>query len=211
MAKLIQRNKLKVMDALINEYPDAGCALNHETVFQLLVATVLSAQTTDASVNKVTPQLFKIAPDAKHMAKLSIDDVSQIIHSIGMYKQKAKHVVELSKQLVEKYDGEIPCDFSLLQQLPGVGRKTANVVLSVGFNEQHIAVDTHVFRLANRIGLVEEDNVLDTEYALMKCIPKNHWTKMHHALIFHGRKICDAKKPKCETCCIKNICKKNNL
>lgn len=211
MSKLIQRNKLKVMESLINEYPDAGCALDHETVFQLLVATVLSAQTTDASVNKVTPALFKKAPDAKHMANLSVLEVSEIIHSIGMYKQKAKHVVELSKQLVEKYDGEVPCDMGLLQQLPGVGRKTANVVLSVGFNEQHIAVDTHVFRLANRIGLVEEDNVLDTEYALMKCIPKNNWTKMHHALIFHGRKICDAKKPKCEICCIKNICKKNFL
>ncbi len=199
------------MDALIAEYPDAGCALNHSSVYQLLIATVMSAQTTDVSVNKVTPALFKKAPDAKAMSKLSPEDVEQYIHSIGMYKQKAKNVVNLSRMLVEKYDGRVPQDFDALQELPGVGRKTANVVLSVGFGEQHIAVDTHVFRLSNKIGLTKADNVLDTELQLMKCIPKENWTNMHHALIFHGRRVCSARNPECEICCIKSICKKNSI
>lgn len=211
MSLLSQKRKMMVVDTLIAEYPDAKCALDHKSVFQLLVATVLSAQTTDASVNKVTPALFKKAPDAKRMADLSVDEISGCIHSIGMYKQKAKHVSELSKMLCDKYDGKVPQDYDALTSLPGVGRKTANVVLSVGFGEEHIAVDTHVQRLANRIGLVATDNVLDTELALMKCIPENKWTKTHHALIFHGRNVCSAKNPKCEKCCVENICKKFSI
>lgn len=211
MSKLSKGNIEKVMNALLAEYPDADCALNHKNVFELLVATVMSAQTTDASVNKVTPALFKKAGTAAKMAKMEPEQIEEYIHSIGMYKQKAKHLVELSKQLVERFDGEVPQDFDALISLPGVGRKTANVVLSVGFGEQHIAVDTHVFRLANRIGLVDEENVLDTELTLMKILPKEHWTEMHHALIFHGRKICNAKTPLCDKCCIKKLCKKNLL
>lgn len=199
------------MDSLLAEYSDADCALNHKNVFELLIATVLSAQTTDASVNKVTPALFKKAGTAAKMAKMAPEEVEEYIHSIGMYKQKAKHIVTLSQQLIERFNGQVPQDFDSLVSLSGVGRKTANVVLSVGFGEQHIAVDTHVFRLANRIGLVEEKNVLDTELSLMKILPKEHWTEMHHALIFHGRKICNAKNPLCEKCCIKNVCKKNFL
>ncbi len=211
MSKLANKNKIKVMEVLLAEYPDAECALNHKNVYELLVATVLSAQTTDMSVNKVTPALFKRANNANKMAKMKLLELENYIHSIGMYKQKAKNIKALSKILVEKYDADVPQDFDALISLPGVGRKTANVVLSVGFGEQHIAVDTHVFRLANRIGLVETNNVLDTELSLMKCIPEEHWTEMHHALIFHGRKVCNAKKPLCEKCCIKNICKKNSL
>lgn len=211
MSKLNVKNLTKVMDLLLAEYPDAECALVHKNVYELLVATVLSAQTTDVSVNKVTPALFKKAGTALKMSKMRPEEVEEYIHSIGMYKQKAKNVVNLSKQLVERFEGTVPQDFDALVSLPGVGRKTANVVLSVGFGEQHIAVDTHVFRLANRIGLVEENNVLDTEFSLMKKIPEEHWTQMHHALIFHGRKICHAKNPACEKCCIKNVCKKNLL
>lgn len=209
MSKLTKKKIEEASALLMAEYPDAKCALDHKSVYQLLVATVLSAQTTDVSVNKVTPMLFKKAPDAKKMSKMSPEEVADIIHTIGMYKQKAKHVVELSKQLVERFGGAVPQDFEALTSLPGVGRKTANVVLAVGFNEERIPVDTHVFRLANRIGFVEEKDVLSTELSLMKCLPENTWTKMHHALIFHGRKICNAKNPKCEECCIKNICKKN--
>ncbi len=209
MPKLNDKNITKVIDILLAEYPDAECALVYKNVYELLVATVLSAQTTDVSVNKVTPALFNKAGTALKMSKMQPAEVEEYIHSIGMYKQKAKNVVNLSKQLVERFAGQVPQDFDLLTSLPGVGRKTANVVLSVGFGEQHIAVDTHVFRLANRIGLVEENNVLDTELSLMKKLPEEHWTEMHHALIFHGRKVCDAKKAKCEICCIKNICKKN--
>ena len=208
MSKLSQGNVIKVMDLLLAEYPDAGCALNHKSVYQLLVATVLSAQTTDASVNKITPALFKLAPNAKAMAELDVSQIEDCIHSIGMYRQKAKNVLNLSRILATEYKGKVPQDFDALTSLPGVGRKTANVVLSVGFGEQHIAVDTHVFRLANRIGLVETDNVLDTEMELMKRIPEEHWTEMHHALIFHGRRVCAAKKPDCENCCIKKLCKK---
>ena len=211
MSLLSRKRKNEVIDTLIKEYPQAKCALDHESVFQLLIATVLSAQTTDASVNKVTPALFKKAPDAKRMARLSYDDAAQYIHSIGMYRQKAKHIVDLSKMLNEKYDGDVPQDFDALTSLPGVGRKTANVVLSVGFGEAHIAVDTHVQRLSNRIGLTETDNVLDTERALMKALPESKWTAAHHALIFHGRNVCSARNPKCEKCCIENMCKKNSL
>lgn len=211
MSQLSKKRKIEVVDTLIAEYPDAGCALDHKSVFQLLVATVLSAQTTDASVNRVTPALFKKAPDAKRMAKLSAEEISEYIHSIGMYRQKAKHVKELSEILTEKYGGNVPQSFDALTSLPGVGRKTANVVLSVGFGEEHLAVDTHVQRLANKIGLVETDNVLGTELALMKAIPENRWTKAHHALIFHGRRVCHARKPDCENCCIENICKKNSV
>ena len=211
MSLLSVKRKNEVIDTLIKEYPQAKCALDHESVFQLLIATVLSAQTTDASVNKVTPALFKKAPDAKRMAKLSYDDAAGYIHSIGMYRQKAKHIVDLSKMLNEKYDGDVPQDFDALTSLPGVGRKTANVVLSVGFGEAHIAVDTHVQRLSNRIGLTETDNVLDTERALMKALPESKWTAAHHALIFHGRNVCNARNPKCEKCCIENMCKKNSL
>lgn len=211
MSKLNVKNLTKVTEILLAEYPDAECALIHKNVYELLVATVLSAQTTDVSVNKVTPALFKKAGTALKMSKMQPEEVEEYIHSIGMYKQKARNVVNLSKQLVERFEGAVPQDFDALVSLPGVGRKTANVVLSVGFGEQHIAVDTHVFRLANRIGLVEENNVLDTELSLMKKIPEEHWTEMHHALIFHGRKICHAKNPLCEKCCIKNVCKKNLL
>ncbi|NCB41277.1 MAG: endonuclease III [Clostridia bacterium] len=208
---LSKQQKEMAVEKLLQAYPDAQCALHYNTEFQLLISVVLSAQTTDKSVNEVTPALFLQAPDAYAMAKLSQEEIQKFIKKIGMFRTKAANISKLSAMLTEKYDGEVPADYDKLLELPGVGRKTANVVLSVAFGEQRIAVDTHVFRLANRIGFTNESNVLKTEEALMKAIPQKSWTAIHHALIYHGRQICTARNPKCENCCIVAECKKNNL
>ncbi|MDO4352685.1 MAG: endonuclease III [Clostridia bacterium] len=197
----------KILDILEQTYPDAGCALEHIDIFELLICVVLSAQTTDKSVNKVTPALFAKYPDAAALSQADPDDVAEYIRSIGMYRTKSKNIVTLSKALVANYDGKVPDDYDSLVSLPGVGRKTANVVLSVGFGHQRLAVDTHVFRVANRIGFVCEKDVLKTELALMEVIPENRWTRTHHSLIFHGRNCCDARKPKCTECPINQYCK----
>ena len=211
MSKLTKENRINVINIMLKEYKDAKCALDYDTNFHLLIAVVLSAQTTDVAVNKISPALFKAAPNAFVMAKMKQTQLEKYIRSIGLYKNKAKNILALSKELVEKYNGEVPNNFDDLVSLPGVGRKTANVVLCEVFGQPAIAVDTHVFRLANRIGLVAEDNVLDTELALQKAIEKMNWTKMHHALIWHGRRVCTARKPMCDECCIKDFCKKNNV
>lgn len=195
-----------VLDILDEEYPEAECALDHMNLFQLIVAVVLSAQTTDVSVNKVTPSLFVAYPTPDDLAKANQFDVEEILRFIGMYRTKAKNIINLAKKLVENHGGEVPSDYESLVALPGVGRKTANVVLSVGFGQQRIAVDTHVFRVANRIGLVKEKDVLATELSLMKRLPENRWSRTHHSLIFHGRNCCTARKPKCEECCILGLC-----
>ena len=205
--KTINKNDIpKVLDILEETYPDAECALDHYNVFELLVAVVLSAQTTDVSVNKVTPELFSKYPDAKALSEANQDDVMEIIRTIGMYKTKSKNIINLAKVLTDKYDGQVPDTYEELVELPGVGRKTANVVLSVGFGVQRIAVDTHVFRVSNRIGLVDEKDVLSTEMSLMERIPEDRWSRTHHSLIFHGRNICDARKPKCKECPIEGYC-----
>ncbi len=195
-----------ILDILEQTYPEAGCALEHTDIFELLVCVVLSAQTTDKSVNRVTPALFAKYPDAVSLSQADPCDVAEYIRSIGMYKTKSKNIVNMAKALVSDFDGNVPDDYDSLISLPGVGRKTANVVLSVGFGHQRIAVDTHVFRVANRIGLVNEKNVLDTELSLMDVIPRNRWTQTHHSLIFHGRNCCDARNPKCAECPINQYC-----
>lgn len=210
MAKLTKQNREKVIKIMLREYKGAKCALDYDSNFHLLVAVVLSAQTTDIAVNKISPALFKAAPDAFAMSKMKQTELEKYIKSIGLYKNKAKNILALSKELVEKYDGEVPGDFDALVSLPGVGRKTANVVLAEVFGKQTIAVDTHVFRLANRIGFVSTDNPLDTELGLQKVIEEKNWTKMHHALIWHGRKVCMSRNPNCSECCINDLCKKNN-
>ncbi len=197
---------IRTLDILEETYPDAECALDHINVFELLVAVVLSAQTTDVSVNKVTPALFEKYPDALSLSKADQDDISDIIRTIGMYKTKSKNIINLSKKLVSDFDGIVPCDYDALVSLPGVGRKTANVVLSVGFGKQRIAVDTHVFRVSNRLGLVHEDDVLKTELALMEHVPEERWSRTHHSLIFHGRNICHARKPNCKECPVSMLC-----
>ena len=195
-----------ILDRLEENYPDAECALVHQNVYQLIVAVALSAQTTDKSVNLITPALFEKYPTAADLAVAEVSDVEDYIRRIGMYKTKAKNIVGMAKALVEKHGGQVPEDYDALVNLPGVGRKTANVVLSVGFGHQRIAVDTHVFRVANRIGLVAEKDVLKTELSLMDRIPEERWSKTHHSLIFHGRQCCDARKPKCEECSISQWC-----
>ncbi len=205
----MEKKKIKeILDRLEQTYPDAECALHHQNVFQLIIAVALSAQTTDKSVNQVSPALFEAYPDAFALAEADPEEVSQYIKRIGMYKTKAKNIVGLAKILAEKYDGKVPEDYEKLIELPGVGRKTANVVLSVGFGHQRIAVDTHVFRVANRIGLASEKDVLKTELALMNCIPEERWSRTHHSLIFHGRNCCAARKPDCENCSISDLCEK---
>ena len=201
---------IKTLDILEETYPEAECALDHRNVFELLVCVVLSAQTTDKSVNRISPELFAKYPDAQALSEADQADVEEILHSIGMYRTKAKNIISLAKELVIRYHGMVPDTYDELVELPGVGRKTANVVLSVGFGVQRIAVDTHVFRVANRIGLVHEKDVLKTELALMECIPEDRWSRTHHSLIFHGRNICDARKPKCKECPLTELCQWDN-
>lgn len=196
----------KILDILEQSYPDAECALHHKNVFQLIVAVALSAQTTDKSVNQVTPALFERYPDAEALAEADVEDISEYIKRIGMYRTKAKNIVAMAQKLCADFGGQVPDNYDDLISLPGVGRKTANVVLSVGFGQQRIAVDTHVFRVANRIGLVHEKDVLKTELALMDRIPEERWSRTHHSLIFHGRQCCDARKPKCDSCPIVTYC-----
>ena len=200
---------IKILNGLREEYPDAECALNHKNNYELIVAVALSAQTTDKSVNEATPALFKKYPTPEKLSKAKPSDVEPLIRRIGMYKTKSKNIVGLAKELMARYGGEVPDTYEELVELPGVGRKTANVVLSVGFGQQRIAVDTHVFRVSNRIGLVHEKDVLKTEESLMKAIPNDRWSESHHSLIFHGRNCCHARKPNCEECVIKKLCEKN--
>ena len=209
MAKLTKENGIKAIELLMEEYPDAKCALDYDTPYHLLVAVMLSAQATDVSVNKATPALFAAVKDAYDMVKLSQGELEDYIRKIGMYHTKASNILKMSAMLIEKYNGEVPGDFDSLTELPGVGRKTANVMLSEVFGQQRIAVDTHVFRLSNRIGFTAEKDVLATELSLMKVIPEDKRTAMHHALIWHGRRVCSARAPKCEECVLKEICKKN--
>ncbi len=201
-------NIINVMEQL---YPDAGCELDFDSIFELLISVVLSAQTTDKSVNKISPALFKLYPDAFSLAKADQSTLENMLRSIGMYKTKARHLIALSRILVKEHKGQVPQEYDQLIKLPGVGRKTANVVLSVGFGQQRIAVDTHVYRLANRIGFTEEKDVLSTELKLMKRIPRGKWIRLHHLLIWHGRRVCSARNPKCISCGIEGLCKKKGL
>ncbi len=206
----------EVLDVLKNCYPDAECALDHENIYQLLVAVVLSAQTTDVSVNKVTPALFAKYPSPRSLADAAasdfdatVEEVSSYIHSIGMYRTKARNVVKLSCSLVNDFGGEVPSDMETLMSLPGVGRKTANVVRAVGFGKQAMPVDTHVLRVSHRIGLAgasSEGNPLLTEKELLSVIPQDRLTEAHHSLIFHGRRCCTARNPKCGECGISEYC-----
>lgn len=174
--------------------------------FTLLVAVVLSAQATDKGVNKATPALFKAAPTPQKMAALGEDKIRDYIKTIGLYKAKAKNVYLLSKMLVEQYDSKVPQDRDELQKLPGVGRKTANVVMNCAFGQPTMAVDTHVFRVSNRIGLTKAKNPLQTEEQLVKIIPESYLFDAHHWLILHGRYTCIARRPKCYECVIVDLC-----
>ena len=196
----------KIVEILKETYPDAKCELNYETPLQLLVATILSAQTTDKKVNEVTEGLFKDYPDLDAFLTITNDELEERIKQIGLYRNKAKNLIMMFNQVKEKFNGEVPQTMEGITSLAGAGRKTANVVLSNAFGVPSIAVDTHVFRVTNRIGIVNEKNVEKTEFALMDVIPKNRWSHSHHLFIFHGRRMCKARKPECDACPIKDDC-----
>lgn len=199
----------RVLEALKKEYPDAKCELNYETPFQLLVATALSAQTTDVKINEITKTFFKDYPDVYSMSKISQEELEERLKTIGLYRNKAKNLLMMCKQIIENFDGEVPPTMEGITSLAGAGRKTANVVLSNAFGVPAIAVDTHVFRVSNRIGLAKADNVLDTEKQLQEELPKKEWTLAHHLIIFHGRRRCYARKPDCPNCPINKDCDYN--
>lgn len=196
----------EVLDILASLYPGAECELNFQSRFQLLVAVVLSAQTTDIKVNQVTKVLFEAYPDLDTMLEIKEETLMEYLKYLGLYKMKTKHVMGLCKKLKEDFNGEIPSTLEELTSLPGVGRKTANVVMSNGFGIPAIAVDTHVFRVSNRIGLAKAKDVLETEKQLMKVIPKDLWSDTHHRLILHGRRVCKARSPLCESCTLNHVC-----
>lgn len=195
-----------VLKMLESEYGHTTTALNYKSNFQLLVATMLSAQSTDNQVNKITENLFRECPDARSFAALSLEDLEEKIKQVGLYRNKARNILAASKMILNDFGGKVPQTLEELTRLPGVGRKTANVVVSVAFGVPAIAVDTHVFRVANRIGLAEANNELNTELQLQKNIPREKWARAHHWLIWHGRKICKAQNPRCEICPVREYC-----
>ncbi|MBQ9008064.1 MAG: endonuclease III [Clostridia bacterium] len=196
----------QILSILETTYPDARPALNFESPYQLLTAVILSAQCTDVKVNKVTPELFRRYPDAAALAAAPVSDVEDVIRTCGLFHAKARNLIATARILTEQYGGEVPRTREALEALPGVGRKTANVVLSCAFGEDAIAVDTHVFRVSNRLGLADAPDVLKTEEQLMANIPKDQWSHAHHWLIFHGRQVCHSRNPACATCPLRTLC-----
>lgn len=198
-----------VINILAATYPNADTELNFTTNYELLVAVMLSAQCTDKRVNLVTAELFKEYNTPEKMLTLSSGELEQKIKSCGLYRSKAAHILSASKDILDRFNGQIPSTVKDLQTLAGVGRKTANVVFAVGFGGDAIAVDTHVFRVSNRIGLANAKNPLETEKALNRLIDQHLWGKAHHYLIHHGRNLCSARSPKCDICPLADICKYN--
>lgn len=201
-----KQTKEKILNELERLYPDAKPALAYSTAYELLVAVILSAQCTDARVNKVTAELFKEHNTPQSMLSLSQEELEGYIFSCGLYHSKAAHILSASADILEKFGGEVPSTIKELKTLSGVGQKTANVVYSVWFGGDAIAVDTHVFRVSNRLGLAKADNVKQTEEQLHKSIPKSDWSKAHHWLIFHGRKVCHSQRPDCPNCTLSSLC-----
>lgn len=207
MKKMLGKEEAReVIRILLQLHPDAKAELNFSNPFELLIATILSAQTTDVQVNKITDKLFQDYKTPEDFIKLTEEELANKIKTCGFYRNKSKNILATCRILVDQYQGRIPDTMEELMELPGVGRKTANVVLSNAFNKPAIAVDTHVFRVSNRIGLADSDNVLDTEKDLMNIIDKDMWSKAHHLLIFHGRRICKARKPLCDKCPLTGYC-----
>ena len=202
-------SKKAILEELTRLYPDAGPELNFTNPYETLVAVMLSAQCTDKMVNKVTPAVFARYPDVASMAKATVEELHPMVKACG-FKSKATNIIETCKLLMLRHGGEVPRTMEELTALPGVGRKTANVVMSNAFGVPAIAVDTHVFRVSNRLGLAEADDVLKTELQLQKAIPKKEWLDMHHRIIFHGRRVCAARKPACETCTLSPWCQYAN-
>ncbi|MEO8620673.1 MAG: endonuclease III [bacterium] len=196
-----------VLQRLLAEYPNAHCALDFTNAFELLSATILSAQCTDKRVNMVTPNLFARYPNATALAAANQSDVEEIIKTTGFFRNKAKSLIGMATGLVERHGGEVPADMDALVQLPGVGRKTANVILGNAFGRNDgIVVDTHVTRVSNRLGLVAGTDAVKIEQALMPLFPQQHWTMLSHLFIEHGRQVCDARAPRCGDCVLADVC-----
>ena len=202
----------QIMQLLDLHYPQADCALEHRTPFQLVAATILSAQCTDVMVNQVTPELFRRAPDAESMLQLSQPELERIIHRTGFFSNKAKNILGMAKGIVERFHGEVPQTMEELLSLPGVGRKTASVVLGVAFHKaEGIVVDTHVGRLSQRLGWTKESDPVKIERDLIKLIPHEKWIELSHQLIYHGRGLCNARQPHCGDCFLQKLCPSANL
>jgi len=202
----MRTSKKAILAALHDLYPDAGPELNFTNPYETLIATMLSAQCTDKQVNKVTPAVFARYPDAHAMAEAQLDDLFPMVKSCG-FKSKASNIIETCRLLCARHGGEVPATREELTALPGVGRKTANVVLVNAFKVPALAVDTHVFRVSNRLGLADAKTVEETEKQLMRAIPKGDWCDAHHWLIWHGRRVCKAQRPLCEECGLRDMCK----
>ena len=200
------QEKREALALLQDLYYDAKPALEYSTAYELLVAVVLSAQCTDARVNIVTRELFKGHNTPEKMLTLSQEQLEKYIFSCGFYRNKAAHILSASQDIVDRFGGEVPSTIEELMSLAGVGKKTANVVYSVWFGGAAIAVDTHVFRVSNRLGLAKGKTPQQVEAGLMKAVPKSDWSKVHHQLIYHGRQICHSQKPKCEVCPLAPLC-----
>lgn len=198
----------RVLDYFEELFPDASCELNHSNVFELIVAVMLSAQTTDKKVNQVTEHLFKKYPTIESYANASLEDLQNEIKTIGLYRNKAKNLQKLAQTILQDFDGQVPSNRKDLESLPGVGRKTTNVVLSVGYDVPAFAVDTHVERISKRLGFAKkDDNVLTVEKKVCRSISRNLWNKSHHQFIFFGRYFCKAQNPNCNQCQLYDMCK----
>lgn len=196
----------RILDQLDALYPDAATELHFETPFQLLVATMLSAQCTDKRVNMITPRLFARFPDAVSVSAATVEEIEDLIRDCGLFHTKARNVLKTARLLVEQWGGEVPADREQLMTLPGVGRKTANVVVANAFGQDAIAVDTHVFRVSHRLGWAQAKDPDGTEEELMRAIPKKQWSQAHHWLILHGRRVCVARSPLCHECVLLKDC-----
>jgi endonuclease-3 len=205
---LKQERSKKIVNIFKKTYPNSKCSLEFQTPFQLLIATMLSAQCTDERVNKTTPALFKKFPTAKHFLKATQQEVEDLVRSTGFYKNKAKNILAACREIVEKYPKELPKTTEELHALPGVGRKTANVVLGTAFGIPGMVVDTHVTRITNRLGFCKGTDAVKLEHQLMKIVEKQDWVKFTHLLIDHGRAVCVARTPKCEACVVESLCPK---
>lgn len=205
LAKRTER-AARIFDALAKAYPDSHCALNFRDVYQLSVATILSAQCTDKRVNMVTPDLFKRWPDAPSLAKAPQAEVEEVIRSTGFYRNKAKNLIGFARRVVGEFGGKVPGNMDELRTLPGFGRKTANVILGNAYGVPGITVDTHMGRLSRRMGLTNETDPVKVEFELMKLLPGKDWTMFSHRMIDHGRQICDARKPLCDKCPLEALC-----
>jgi len=196
-----------ILKGLDEAYPDAVCALTHRTPWELLVATILSAQCTDVRVNMVTPELFRRFPTAAAMAKAKLPELEELIRTTGFFRNKAKSIQGAAKKITEQFGGEVPKTLAELITVPGAARKTANVVLGVSYGlAEGVVVDTHVFRIAHRLSLAKGDTAQAVEQELMKVLPQDRWISFSHQVIHHGRQICIARKPKCEQCNLEQLC-----